>query len=475
LPVVAAQPQPPAPPSVEAGAAIFAERCVSCHGALGKGDGPMAVQANLTVPDLSDPDRIANADPADWYNIVTNGSVQTGGAMPPFGEASSRPLSEQERWDVVYYALSLPTVPEARPYTVTGQATNATTGARLPVGAPITLHIYNAVSETATFTTTVGADGDYRFADVLIPHGAISEVEARQDYAPFYTDPFTYPLTTDVVTMPVEVFDLTTDSSAIRIEQWHFIITPESESALDFIEIYRYSNASNQAYAPPPQAAGGLRTVEFSLPAGARDVSVLEGGAETTTTRTESGLAYTLPVLPGEHQITLGYRVPYNGNVSLQHTPAYPVDGIVILAPKGEISLSSPQFTSQSEQDFDAQTYVIYRGGPLAAGSPLALTVASPQPLPVGLIVGGAALALALIGVGLWWLRRSDGATQPLPAPATARASRADGRIARREALMQQIADLDDAHDSGTIQQAAYEKKRATLKRELIALIQEEA
>jgi len=45
---------------------------------------------------------------------------------------------------------------------------------------------------------------------------------------------------------------------------------------------------------------------------------------------------------------------------------------------------------------------------------------------------------------------------------------------ARREALLQQIADLDDAYESGQIDQAAYEKKRANLKRQLVALMKEE-
>lgn len=572
------QPQPPQPPSSLEGAAIFSQRCAPCHGEQGKGDGPMAQQASLTVPDLTDPNWVRAVKPGTWYDIITKGSVETGGAMPPFGESSSRPLSEQERWNVLFYAWSLSTTPErieqgrliysqrcstchgedgrgkgpgvadqtlpdftdsafmagrtqtdlfnaigngqgagqampafanvlseeerwaladyvrtfsyiyappsqlstatppeARRYTVVGQVTNATTGATVPAGTPVTLHIYDAVSELATFTTTVGTDGSYRFSDVLIPHGAISEVEARQDYAPFYTPPFTYPLTTDVLTVPVQIYDLTSDPSVIRLDQWHIAVSEVAESTAEVFEIFVYSNTSDRAFAPPPQGAEGLRTVRFPLPREAREVSIVEGGTETTITRTDEGLAYTLPVPPGQHTITVAYRLPLNGPLTSTRTAPYPVGSMVVLAPKDSLRLSSPQFTSQDEQEFSGEVYTVYRGSPLAAGSTFSLTLAPPQTLPVGLIVGGTALAVALIGVGVWWWRRSAAgpAEQPVKGQATARIARIEHE-ARREALLQQIADLDDAYENGQMDQAAYEKKRAALKRELVALMKEE-
>ncbi|MEW6568417.1 MAG: c-type cytochrome [Chloroflexota bacterium] len=84
----------------QAGAAIYAEKCAACHGATGLGDGPQS--ANLPNPParLGDLQVARDAVPAAWYDMVTRGNLDR--FMPGFSS-----LSDQERWDVVAYALTL--------------------------------------------------------------------------------------------------------------------------------------------------------------------------------------------------------------------------------------------------------------------------------------------------------------------------------------------------------------------------------
>ena len=89
-------------PSLQNGAAIYAEKCAPCHGDTGMGDGPQGQQLPVPVAALGLPDVASNASPADWYLTVTLGNMDN--FMPPFSS-----LSDQERWDVVAYALSLNT------------------------------------------------------------------------------------------------------------------------------------------------------------------------------------------------------------------------------------------------------------------------------------------------------------------------------------------------------------------------------
>jgi mono/diheme cytochrome c family protein len=91
---------PAEPPDVEAGAAIFAEKCAPCHGDTGMGDGPQGAQLGVAVPALGSPDLARQAAPESWYATVTQGRIDK--FMPPFSS-----LSDAERWDVVSYALSL--------------------------------------------------------------------------------------------------------------------------------------------------------------------------------------------------------------------------------------------------------------------------------------------------------------------------------------------------------------------------------
>ncbi len=91
--------------NLENGAAIFVEKCRPCHGATGLGDGAMGQQLPVPVAALGLPQTAQKASPASWYTVVTQGRMDR--SMPPFLS-----LSEQERWDVVAYALSLHATPQ---------------------------------------------------------------------------------------------------------------------------------------------------------------------------------------------------------------------------------------------------------------------------------------------------------------------------------------------------------------------------
>jgi mono/diheme cytochrome c family protein len=93
-------------PSVEIGAAIYVEKCAPCHGETGMGDGPQGIQLQgVTVPAFGLPEVARPASLAQWYTVVTRGNIER--FMPPFAS-----LSDQERWDVVAYAMTFHTTQE---------------------------------------------------------------------------------------------------------------------------------------------------------------------------------------------------------------------------------------------------------------------------------------------------------------------------------------------------------------------------
>ena len=92
-------------PNTENGALIFAEKCAPCHGVTGLGDGEQGIKLNVTVPAFGLPEVARPASPAQWYRVVTQGNMER--FMPPFAS-----LSDQERWDVVAYAMTLHTSEE---------------------------------------------------------------------------------------------------------------------------------------------------------------------------------------------------------------------------------------------------------------------------------------------------------------------------------------------------------------------------
>ncbi len=97
-------------PNATAGADLYQQKCVRCHGERGRGDGAMAAQIqaqfNSPVADLTS-DVVARArTPEEWYDIVSNGRLQKG--MPGF----SGSLDADQRWDVIAYAWSLAVSPQ---------------------------------------------------------------------------------------------------------------------------------------------------------------------------------------------------------------------------------------------------------------------------------------------------------------------------------------------------------------------------
>ncbi|MBP7227567.1 MAG: cytochrome c [Longilinea sp.] len=82
-----------------AGQVIYAERCASCHGDMGNGDGPVAGSLNPKPAKLSD----VVAKDSDAYLYWR---IAEGGVMDPFNSsmpAHKAVLSEEQIWQVVTF------------------------------------------------------------------------------------------------------------------------------------------------------------------------------------------------------------------------------------------------------------------------------------------------------------------------------------------------------------------------------------
>jgi high-affinity iron transporter len=102
-------PYPRQLPVLTEGRKLYLENCAQCHGESGKGDGPSRESMNPKTPppaDFSDAEFMAGLSPFKSYNTATFGIDNT--AMASFSA-----LSEEQRWQVAFYVLSLRFSPEA--------------------------------------------------------------------------------------------------------------------------------------------------------------------------------------------------------------------------------------------------------------------------------------------------------------------------------------------------------------------------
>jgi high-affinity iron transporter len=92
---------PPRTPSLERGEPLYAQRCASCHGARGRGDGPLAESLRPRPADLGNRERMLALSLFDLYSTISRGIDGT--AMRGF----SGELDEAERYDLAFFVGSV--------------------------------------------------------------------------------------------------------------------------------------------------------------------------------------------------------------------------------------------------------------------------------------------------------------------------------------------------------------------------------
>jgi hypothetical protein len=212
---------------------------------------------------------------------------------------------------------------------------------------------------------------------------------------------------------------------------------------------------------------------------------------------------HTRPINPGGSSGTLRYDSPRPA--SLIFTAQFRTDEVTVLVPKGT-TISSPQLTAKGTSTDRGVTYTVYKSGALKSGDTVTVTLGGATAAASGtspwLWVGLGVLALVVVGVLVWFLRRRRTAkaaaaapvaaspkgakatkakatkeTRPTPAkepkpaakiPAAAAAVSAPPRTAA-EQLAEQLAQLDLKFENGELtDEAAYRRVRESLVQQLV-------
>jgi high-affinity iron transporter len=96
---------PARPPDLARGRELYGERCASCHGPEGWGDGPAAPGLEPPPANFGDAARMAQRSVYGLYNSITLGVGGT--AMASFAE-----LSEDDRWALAFFVSQLGLTPQ---------------------------------------------------------------------------------------------------------------------------------------------------------------------------------------------------------------------------------------------------------------------------------------------------------------------------------------------------------------------------
>jgi mono/diheme cytochrome c family protein len=575
-------------PDIHAGTTIYAEKCAPCHGDTGMGDGPQGQQLPVPVTALGLPDVAAQSSPADWYRTVTQGNMDN--FMPPFSS-----LSDQERWDVVAYALSLSTTSKqisqgeqlfkencadcstdsftdqenmatlsrdnlvnmlskggdgipalgdklsqdeliavaaylqsltlgapslvAEPASVTATAvpaqagtssaggtpvestqqagaasaaTPATTdvglvsgkvvngsGGEVPPGTTVTLHGFEHSTDTSGTNTTpqevvtetaqTDANGAYTFKDVAIPQGRIFLAEASYKGTVFQSGPVVVDAGASDLTVPdITVYDSTTDSSGLVVEQLHVSFDMAVDGGVQVFELFTISNSSDKAFV---FSTDGSSLPFMPLPEGASNVGLELSQNSAPIMPTDSG-DYALPPSQDFYSIIAFFNMPYDNSLELTQPLALPVSSALVIVPEG-IKVKSDVLTDggvqQTQQGANVQ---VYTGSSLSAGSPLEISLSGKVKAAATsstgnnqtLLIGAGAFGIVLILAGVWmFLRDRDKVDED----GFEDAEEDDDEFETAEEVMDAIIALDDLYRAKKIPEEAYQKRREELKERL--------
>jgi hypothetical protein len=221
---------------------------------------------------------------------------------------------------------------------------------------------------------------------------------------------------------------------------------------------------------------------ELVLPSGAENVNFQRSFGSVSNflpapelIQTDRGWADTVPLRPGEGAMNLltTYEIPYEDGVTIAHPLYYDTDNVTILMPDVGISLVEGEWTDQGAQQMGtAGTFLSYAHPALAAGEALSFEldgrVNRRDMATVGASVDGDSTTGLLIGAGVFLLvvvgALLSVRSWQTPVPAV--------EEGETEQLLQAVANLDDAYESGGMDEAQYQKQRENLMNELAGIWQ---
>jgi mono/diheme cytochrome c family protein len=477
----------------------YVETCADCHGVRGEG--------GAGGPALNDLNWMATRSVQQIYTAITSG-VSDG--MPAFGEQ----LAEAERWELATYVRNLAFVgslpqtelaaatatveppplevlasgsptggptpgqegegePSAQPTpastaeaplgVIRGRVVQGTSGETVPSGLEVTLHGFDGQEEAVTQTTTVDSDGSYRFEGIDSVPGRLFVVTAEVDGVLYGTDTAHLSGTDGALDQTLLIFGTTADTSQLRIGRMHLLLNPAAQGVLEVIQLWLISNDGDRTVVP----GNGGGVLDVVLPEGAFGLTFEAGTPEDRFALTGQGFTDTGPIRPGtmSAQLVFSFAVPYDGQLDLSQPVGYPVDAVVALVPEGDLRLSGVGVEDQGVRDMAGSEVHAYGYQPIAAGQAVSFRVAgrsasASRNTLSSVAIGVGVFGVALIAAGLWWYRR----------PGTgARSSTAEGED--RQGLLRQLADLDDAHEAGQMDEQAYRRRREAVKRRLMEIL----
>lgn len=475
---------------VAQGAELYAQSCLACHGESGRGEG---IEADAGTPDFSAQHRMIHLSQSDLAERWREAHPERGSDWSIGQQRAVLEYIRRFTYQPVWEPFEV-----GGPGVITGQLFQGTQNGPAPQQMGVTLNIYRQADLLTTRSALIEADGSFEFGDLPVDEGFyyLAETEHRGIR---YTSPILAFSGPDFIedragperidtTLPV--FEPASNPTDILISRANWIIEHDPGRLL-VGQLFTFDNRSDRTFIGiDDDRFDAPVTLVIPLPNNAREVEIQDGLIGESYRLRQQILYDTRPVLPGDgsRQIFVRYRLSYADETARISFPVpYETELLNVLVadlPGLEAGLS---FEGELQEPSGQETIqgVLFRrwSAPVSGGSTVQLSlrgligaggrdprqdrepqlnrelqVAAP-PLDVRIpLVFGSVVTFVLL-VAVVFLFQRERARSPLTPEQTA---------ARRGELIDRIARLDDLHALGELDESSWQRKRASLKNELI-------
>ncbi|MDP2931464.1 MAG: carboxypeptidase-like regulatory domain-containing protein [Chloroflexota bacterium] len=357
---------------------------------------------------------------------------------------------------------------------ITGQVVNKTAGGSPIGGVEVALIAYSNGKATASQQkATVDATGKFEFGGLSTDNGTTYTVSATFQDADYTSQTVTLTSASPTQTVELDVYDSTTSDASIQVSNGHIVVFAD-QGTLQVLEVWRFSNVGTSTFIGT-KGKTARATLRFTLPTGATSLSPGQGFTPETT---PTGVVSTAAVPPGVTDINFTYVIPYQGSgVTISRKTDYPIANFRLLVQDTGVKVTSSALAPAPPQMINGTNYLDFTAGNLAKGVDLDASfsgivkpsAASPEAsFPWPWLLGGVAMLVLVVAVAYPQLKKRQ-ALSGLP---TARAAPEPVLPAsgQEDALLRELARLDDSYEAGIIKEGEYRTRRAKAKASLMEI-----
>ena len=365
--------------------------------------------------------------------------------------------------------------------TISGRVINGTEGGEPPADLTVFALVIDEDAETIVerVESVTGPDGSFEIEAVSVDSGRFYRLVADDGvYTPF------------VDVLPVDaggeitltVYDRTTSLEDISVTTFSMVIPAidEANGVLGVLAAVNLVNSGDEVYLADLADPGltGFKLLRFNLPEGYQELTVESDLPSGNVMEINTGFAISNPVPPGEYSMVISYSAAFeNGEFEYPLRLPFGAESVTILIPEDSGEITGMGLSRTETANIGEEQYISYEGANYERGVELGVRITGlPKPgvgdqfvefldsdqARIAIVISVAIAMVAIVAYVIFVSRRRQ------PALPLGRSTANGVEGGARPELVAAIAELDEMHELGKIEDSEYMVRRRQLVQQII-------